>query len=112
MGLQRAVTRGERKPRPFLTAASNEIHATFSPDGRFVAYAYDETGSFQIFVAPFPDPVARWPISTEGGTNPVWARNGRELFYRNGARIMVVDITTQPVFSAGKPRLLFESTSP
>ena len=108
MGLQRAVTRGERKPRPFLTTENNEIQATFSPDGRFVAYAYDEAGRWQIFVAPFPDPVARWPISTESGTNPVWGRDGRELFYRNGAKIMAVDVTTQPVFRAGTPRLLFE----
>ena len=99
---------GDRKPRPFLTAVSNEVYATFSPDGRFVAYAYDETGEFQIFVAPFPDPVARWPISTEGGTHPVWGKNGRELFYRNGAKIMTVDVTTQPAFNAGTPRLLFE----
>jgi eukaryotic-like serine/threonine-protein kinase len=99
---------GERKPRPFLTAMANEVHAAFTPDDRFVAYAYDETGVFQIFVVPFPDPVARWPISTEGGTHPVWAKNGRELFYRNGAKIMVVDVTTKPTFSAGTPRLLFE----
>jgi hypothetical protein len=74
-----------------------------------LAYAYEEVpGGFQIYVAPFPDPVASWSISTEGGTDPVWARNGRELFYRNGARIMAVDVTTQPAFSAGTPRLLFE----
>ena len=57
---------------------------------------------------PFPGPGGRWPISTEGGSEPVWARNGRELFYRNGGKMMVVDITTQPGFSAGAPRLLFE----
>ena len=99
---------GERKPRPFLSTAENDIHATFSPDGRFVAYTRGEAGGWKIYVVPFPDPVARWPISTESGTHPVWAKNGRELFYRNGAKIMVVDVTTQPAFRAGTPRLLFE----
>ena len=73
-----------------------------------MAYAHDEAGGWKIYVVPFPDPVARWPISTESGTHPVWARNGRELFYRNGAKIMAVDVTTQPAFRAGTPRLLFE----
>jgi len=59
-------------------------------------------------VQPFPGPGGKWLISSEGGIAPVWARNGRELFYRNGPAMMAVDITTQPVFRAGTPRRLFE----
>ena len=57
---------------------------------------------------PYPGPGGKWQISTEGGTEPVWNPNGRELFYRSGNKMMAVDIATQPGFSAGKPRMLFE----
>ncbi|HEX9597672.1 MAG TPA: hypothetical protein VF982_12385, partial [Anaerolineales bacterium] len=62
----------------------------------------------EVYVQPFPGPGRRWQISTEGGTAPIWARSGRELFYRNGEQLMAVDITSQPSFSAARPRLLFE----
>ena len=57
---------------------------------------------------PYPGPGGKWPISVEGGREPVWNRNGRELFYRSGDKMMAVDIATQPSFAAGKPRVLFE----
>jgi len=59
-------------------------------------------------VQPYPGPGGKWQISTEGGTEPVWNRNGRELFYRAGNKMMAVDIATQPTISAGKPTTLFE----
>jgi hypothetical protein len=59
-------------------------------------------------VQPYPGPGGKWLISTEGGTEPVWNRNGKELFYRSGDKMMAVDITTQPGFAVGKPRKLFE----
>jgi hypothetical protein len=59
-------------------------------------------------VKPYPGPGGKWQISTDGGTEPLWNHNGRELFYRNGDRMMAVDISTQPGFAAGKPRQLFE----
>jgi len=59
-------------------------------------------------VQPFPDPGGKWQISTDGGTEPLWSRNGRELFYRSGNRMMTVEVTTQTSFSVGKPRRLFE----
>jgi len=82
--------------------------ATFSPDGRWLAYASNETGRFEVYVQSYLSPGKKWQISTEGGTGPVWARNGRELFYRSDNKTMVVDITTGPAFTAGKPRVLFE----
>ena len=56
----------------------------------------------------YPGPGGKWQISTEGGTEPVWNPNGRELFYRNGDKLMAVDIATQPGFAAGTPRMLFQ----
>ncbi|MGH9785611.1 MAG: TolB family protein, partial [Terriglobia bacterium] len=79
----------------------------FSPDGRFLAYVSDESGRPEIYVQPFPGPGGKWQISTDGGTEPVWGHNG-ELFYWNGNRLMAVETKTQPTFSAGIPRLLFE----
>jgi len=57
---------------------------------------------------PYPGPGGKWQISTDGGTEPMWNPNGRELFYRNGDKMMAVDIATQPGFTAGTPRMLFE----
>jgi len=68
----------------------------------------DESGRFEIYVRPFPGPGEKWPISLEGGNEPVWPRNGRELFYRAGDTLMAVDVQTVPTFSAGKPRKLFD----
>ena len=98
---------GERKPRPFLQTASNESSPKFSPDGRWLAYASDESGRQEIYVRPFPGPGRKWQISTEGGTEPVWARNGQELFYRNGDKMMAAAVETKPAFAAAKPKLLF-----
>ncbi len=68
----------------------------------------DESGPYEIYVQPYRGPGGKWQISTEGGTEPKWNPNGRELFYRSGDKMMAVDIATQPGFSAGKPRMLFE----
>ena len=73
-----------------------------------MTYVSDESGGPEIYVQPYPGPGGKWQISTDGGTEPVWNHNGRELFYRRGTRMMVVDVTTQPTFSPGKPRLLFD----
>ncbi|HYV30534.1 MAG TPA: protein kinase, partial [Candidatus Binatia bacterium] len=99
---------GDRKPQPFLHTPSNESAPTFSPDGRWLAYQSDESGREEIYVRPFPSPGGKWLISTEGGTQPVWARNGRELFYRNGDKMMAAAVETKPTFAAAKPKLLFE----
>ena len=98
----------DRKAQPFLRTPFNEAAPRFSPDGRWLAYISDESGRYEIYVQPYPGPGGKWQISTEGGTEPVWNPNGRELFYRNGDKMMAVDIATQPGFSAGKPRMLFE----
>ena len=99
---------GDRKPSPFFRTPFNERAAQFSPDGRWIAYMSDESGRFEVYVQPYPGPGGKWQVSTDGGEEPVWGRSGRELFYRNGERMMAVDIATQPTFSAGSPKVLFE----
>jgi Tol biopolymer transport system component len=98
----------DRKAEPFLRTQYNESVPRFSPDGRWLVYTSDESGRYEIYVQPYPGPNRKWQISTEGGTEPAWNSNGRELFYRSGDKMMSVDIATQPGFAAGKPRVLFE----
>ena len=98
----------DRKAQPFLRTPFNENAPRFSPDGRWLAYISDESGNFEVYVQPYPGPGGKWQISTDGGNEPVWNRNGRELFYRSGDKMMAVDIATQPSFVAGKPRMLFQ----
>jgi Tol biopolymer transport system component len=99
---------GDRKPRPFLQTRFQEGWARLSPDGRWLVYRSNETGRHEVYVQPFPGHGEKWPISTEGGHEPIWARSGREIFYRHGDKMMAVAITTQPRFTAGQPRVLFE----
>jgi eukaryotic-like serine/threonine-protein kinase len=98
----------DRKPQPLLRTPLNESAPSFSPDGHWLAYNSDESGRYEVYVQPYPGPGGRYEISTEGGTEPVWNRNGHELFYRNGDKMMGVEVTTQPSFSAGNPKMLFE----
>jgi serine/threonine protein kinase/Tol biopolymer transport system component len=97
-----------RKAQPFLRTSFNEGAPGFSPDGHWLAYISDESGRYEVYVQPYPGPGGKWQISTEGGTEPVWNPNGRELFYRSGDKMMAVDIATQPGFTASKPRMIFE----
>jgi serine/threonine-protein kinase len=73
-----------------------------------MAYVSDESGRREVYVTPYPGPGSRWQVSTEGGTHPLWNPNGRELFYRNGDKIMAVSLSDSPRFTASKPQLLFE----
>jgi serine/threonine-protein kinase len=98
----------ERKAQPFLATRFNEGAPQFSPDGKWLTYVSDESGGPEIYVQPYPGPGGKWQISTAGGTEPVWNPNGRELFYRSGTKMMAVDVATQPAFSPGKPRILFD----
>jgi Tol biopolymer transport system component len=97
-----------QKARPFLQTRFREGAPQFSPDGHFIAYISDESGRTEVYVRPFPGPGEKWTVSTNGGNEPIWARKSGQLFYRTGDAMMVVDVTTSPTFSAGKPRLLFE----
>jgi Tol biopolymer transport system component len=97
----------DRKAEPFFQTSFNQGATQFSPDGGWVAYISGETGRPEVYVQPYPGPGGKWQISTEGGTEPLWNPNGKELFYRSGDKMMSAEITTHPRFSAGKPKVLF-----
>jgi len=99
---------GDRQRKLFLRTPFVKTTPVFSPDGHWLAYVSNESGRSEIYVQLYPGPGGKWQISTEGGTEPVWNRNGRELFYRSGNKMMAVDLATQSGFSAGKPHMLFE----
>jgi serine/threonine-protein kinase len=99
---------GDRKPVPIARSRFVEGSPKFSPDGRWLAYCSNESGRPEVFVQSFPGPGPKIQISSDGGTDPLWLRQGGELYYRNGDKMMVVEVRTQPTFSAGRTRLLWE----
>ena len=101
---------GDRTPKPLIRTQANEIHPIFSPDGRWLAYVSDESGREEVFVRPYPGPGNIIPISTDGGMEPVWAPDGKKLYYRDvsGDKMMVVSFLAEPDLQVGKPQLLFE----
>jgi serine/threonine-protein kinase len=99
---------GEQTPIPFLVTRYNERAPVFSPDGRWMTYISDESGRDEVYVRPYPGPGGQTTVSTEGGVEPIWAPNGRRLFYRNADRMMVASVETEPTFSVSKPTILFE----
>jgi Tol biopolymer transport system component len=98
---------GDRKPEVFLKRPANESSPRFSPDGRWMAFVSDDSGRAQVCVRPFPGPGGTSQISTLGGTEPIWSRDGRELFYLNGDKLLAVNVTTNPTLLVGTPRELF-----
>jgi eukaryotic-like serine/threonine-protein kinase len=98
---------GTRQPKPFLQTPFNESAAIFSPDGHWLAYTSNKSGTSQVYAVRFPDGRGEIQISTDGGIEPSWAASGRELFYRNGDQMVVAAVATQPVFTLGKPQVLF-----
>jgi eukaryotic-like serine/threonine-protein kinase len=100
--------RGEPRPRPLLSTSAHEGGGQFSPDGKWIAYASDESGQFQVFLRPFRGPDRKWMVS-QAGKYVLWNRDGKELFYRDGNKMMAVSVSIrngEPVFSS--PKLLFE----
>ncbi len=98
---------GDRTPRPFLRTPASEGGAVFSPDGRWVAYESDASGRPEVYVTAFPQAGAQWQVSTDGGADPRWPRNGHEIIYRLGDRVWSVPVTLGAAFQAGRPRALF-----
>ena len=94
-------------PRPLLDGPFEERTPTVSNNGRWLAYVSNETGQDEVYVTPYPGPGPKESVSLGGGLSPAWSADGRELFYRDSNRVMVVDIETDPSFVAGTPRELF-----
>lgn len=93
---------------PFLNSKFEEWYPEFSPDGRWMAYTSDESNRQEVYVRPFPGPGMKQQVSSEGGSEPLWARDGRQLFYLRPNQVWVVDVRTDGGLAASKPRLLFE----
>ncbi len=98
----------ESEPETLLATPFDEHSGIISPDDRWLAYVSNETDREEVYVSPFPDPVGKIQVSTGGGTEPMWSPDGRELFYRNGDKMMAVAVSRSPEFTPSKPTLLFE----
>jgi Tol biopolymer transport system component len=98
---------GDRRARPWLQTPANESAGRLSPDGRWMAYTSDESGRREVYVQPFPGPGAKRLVSDGGGTNPIWSRDGRQLFFREGDDVLAADVETVPALAIGKPARLF-----
>jgi Tol biopolymer transport system component len=98
-----------RRPIPYLRTEFNEIQSRVSPDGRWLAYTSNESGSWEVYVQSFPVPGAKQVISIRGGAEPVWRRDGRELYYLAADRtLMAVDVSTMGTrLKVGRPMPLF-----
>ena len=105
---------GERTASAFLGTPFNEVQGRFSPNTRWVAYASDESGRFEVYVRPFPAASGQTPISIAGGMQPEWRRDGKELFYISAdGKLTAVPVTTDgPTFSAGTSHALFDVEVP
>ena len=98
------------KPEQFLKTSFRDVHPAFSPDGRWLAYASNESGKFEVYVRAFPLPSSgqggKWQVSNNGGANPHWLRNGAELMYQSGDQIMAASYTVKGnTFMVEKPRV-------
>ena len=99
-----------RKPATFLKTEFSERHAQFSPDGRWMAYTSNESGTYQIYVQNFPAGSGKWQVSTAGGVQPRWRHDGKELFYlTEDGKLMAVSVKAGATFEAGTPALLFQT---
>ncbi len=102
---------GDKKPVKFLGPPSDQIHGNFSPDGRFVAYTSNESGRFQVYVQTFPLSDRKWQVSTDGGYEPRWCGDGREIYYLSEDRkLMAVSVGAGPSFAV--PKMLFQTRVP
>ena len=101
---------GSSEAVPFLQTPFAERAGKLSPDGRYVTYISDESGSHQVYVEEFPVRGGKSQVSTAGGVQPRWSRDGKELFYVEDGSLIAVSVTTRPNFSIGARRRLFQSS--
>jgi serine/threonine-protein kinase len=99
---------GRRQPRPYIVTAASEGYPRFSPDGHWVAYSSDESGRAEVYVRSFPDPASRVQISADGGNDPVWSRDGKQIYYRSRGAIFAATVVPGAGFGVVARRRLFE----
>ena len=98
---------GEHKPQPLLQTKFNEQLGQVSPDGNWLAYQSDESGSTEVYVTQFPQPAGSWRNSTAGGSNPRWRGDGKELFFVASRKLWAASVMSGD-FKSGIPQPLFE----
>jgi len=104
------ITLPDRQLRPLLQSNVLVRNGQFSPDGKFVAYASNETGNWEVYASPFPGFGSKWQVSRGGGEEPRWRGDGKELFYlAPDARLMAVEVKSGTGFEAGTPVALFQT---
>ncbi|MEO7646805.1 MAG: protein kinase [Gemmatimonadaceae bacterium] len=96
-----------RSVRPYLKTPADEFAPAVSPDGRWLAYSSDESGRIEVYVRSFPNPGAKIQVSLDGGTEPRWSANGRELFYRNGDKMLAAAVQLSAEFTVQRRVDLF-----
>jgi serine/threonine-protein kinase len=101
---------GQRRMEVLIATPANELHAEVSPNGKWIAYDSNESGQFEVYVRPYPNAGdARWRISLQGGRQPLWSRNGQELFYRDfSGAVMSMAVTETPTFIQGETTKILE----
>lgn len=102
------LPKGQASPHALVSDPGNQWGPVLSPDERYAAYASEEAGRYEIFVTAYPGPGPRRQVTTEGGVEVRWSRDGRELYYRSGDRMTAVEIETTPLLRVGRARQLFE----
>jgi len=104
---------GDTKPTVFLESRFTLTYPEFSPDGKLIAYVSNESGTQEVYVQPYPGPGEKVRVSTSGGSEPLWSRNGRELFYRSqtteAQQYLSAAVTSVSPFRADTPRVMFEN---
>ena len=107
---------GDRQPRPLIQTRFSDAYPDLSPDGRWLAYASNESNRPEVYVQPYPGPGPRQQVSVNGGTGPAWSRDGRELFYSTTpafggqaamTKMMAVPVTLRPTLTFGTAREIF-----
>ena len=106
--LFRSLQVGAKESKPLIESEFTNRLADMSADGKWIAYASNESGRYEIYVRPFPGPGGKWAVSTNAGDEPLWNPNGLELFYRDGTNVMVATVSTSPTFSVVSRKVLFE----
>ena len=105
--LELSQDESDNKATLYLQTPSSEHSAKFSPDGRYIAYLSRESGRDEVYVRTFPEAEGKRQVSFNGGVQPRWSRDGKELFYVEGETLIAVSVTTEPRFEAGKAKRLF-----
>jgi Tol biopolymer transport system component len=104
----------DQKPFPVVSTNFADVTPAFSPDGKWLAYANDETGRMEVYIQPFPSGAGRWQVSTAGGVRPNWRKDGKELFFFNALdpQIMAVDVNQNGAsLQLGAPHTLFKAST-